>query len=365
MTVSVSPNGRTLYESSAPSNEVLIATANGIVELKRSGGKWSESRRMLEGKHIASIAIDPASGTIFAGVHKGGFWVSEDGGNTWDRRDNGMATDDIYGCNCVQAGNELRVYAGTEPAHLYVSKDKGKSWTDLPQILNQPSREKWTFPAPPHEAHVKNIVFDPRDPDTIYAGVEVGGAFKSTDAGQTWTEMSGFYEDVHRLYTVPATPDHVYMATGAGLYHSTDAGKTWADMPLPEKRIKYPDALIVMPTRPDVVFTAGSIGSPGDWRTTKDADSIVARSRDGGSNWQYLKNGWPEHVRGNIEGMCMDVYPGGFALFAGTTDGEVYFSEDEGESWQNIAQGLPPVSKGGHFRNLRDDAATVGAGAAR
>src|SRR5438046_301434 len=123
MTVSISPNGRNLYESSTPSNEVLVATANGIVSLTRSGpgAQWGESRRMLEGKHIASVAIDPASGTIFAGVHKGGFWVSEDNGKTWERRDNGMATDDIYGCNCVEAGGELRVYAGTEPAHLYVS----------------------------------------------------------------------------------------------------------------------------------------------------------------------------------------------------------------------------------------------------
>src|SRR5438552_803428 len=84
--------------------------------------------------------------------------ISEDNGKTFEERDNGMATKDIYGVNCVQAGGELRVYAGTEPAHLYVSKDKGHSWAELPQILNQPSREKWTFPAPPHEAHVKNIV---------------------------------------------------------------------------------------------------------------------------------------------------------------------------------------------------------------
>jgi photosystem II stability/assembly factor-like uncharacterized protein len=365
MSVSISPNGRNLYESSSPSDELLVGSANGIVVLTRSGGKWSEARRELEGKHIASIAIDSASNTVFAGVHKGGFWVSEDGGKSWERRDNGMASNDIYGCNCVRVGDELRVYAGTEPAHLYVSTDKGRSWTDLPEILNQPSRQKWTFPAPPHEAHVKNIVFDPRDANTIYAGVEVGGAFKSTDAGKTWTEMSGFYEDVHRLYTVPATPDHVYMATGEGLYHSTDAGKNWAKMPLPEGRIKYPDALIVMPTRPDVVFTAGSIGSPGDWRTTKDADSIIARSFDGGSNWEYVKKGWPAHVRGNVEAMSMDVYPGGFSLFAGTTDGDVFFSDDEGENWTIIAQSLPPVSKGGHFRNLRDDAETIAAASAR
>jgi hypothetical protein len=56
--------------------------------------------------------------------------------------------------------------------------------------------------------------------------------------------------------------------------------------------------------------------------------------------------------------MSIDVYPGGYYLAAATTDGDVFFSEDEGETWATIATSLPPISKGGHFRNL-----AVGTGA--
>src|SRR5438874_13222417 len=189
MVVSVSPNGKNYYDSSGPIDEVLVGTANGIVALRRSGGEWRESRRMLEDKHIGSIAIEPTRGVIFAGAHKGGVWASEDGGQTWARRDAGIESADIYGLNCVQAGSEVRVYAGTEPAHLYVSTDFGQSWTELRGLLDMPSREKWTFPAPPHEGHVKNIVFDPSDPNTVYAGLELAGPLKTTAAGKTWTEM--------------------------------------------------------------------------------------------------------------------------------------------------------------------------------
>src|SRR5438874_1258505 len=200
MVVSVSPNGKNHYETSAPADEVLVATANGIVALERAGGTWRESHHALEGRHVGSIAVEPTRGVIFAGAHKGGpwatgddaqrggLWASEDGGQTWERRDQGIERANIYGLNWVRAENELRLYAGTEPAHLYVSTDFGKSWTELRSLLDMPSVEKWTFPAPPHQGHVKNIVFDPSDPNTIYAGVEVGGAFKSTDAGKTWTE---------------------------------------------------------------------------------------------------------------------------------------------------------------------------------
>jgi len=355
MAISVSPNGKNHYESSGPADEVLIGTASGIVALSRSKGDWQESRRMLEDKHVGSLAIEPTRGVIFAGTHKGGVWASEDGGRTWDRRDAGIESDDIYGLNCVVAGNELRIYAGTEPAHLYVSTDLGKSWTELRGLLDMPSRENWTFPAPPNQGHVKNIAFDPSNPNTIYAAVEVGGAFKSSDAGKTWTEMSGFYEDVHRLMTVTGRPDDVFMSTGRNLYHSGDRGGSWDIMPLPENRIKYPDALVILPQQPEVMFTAGASDSPGRWRNTRDADAAIARTRDGGRTWNYLAGGLPSHLRGNIEGMTMNAFPGGFELVAGTTDGDVFFSEDEGETWATIGESLPPVSKGGHYRNLRDD----------
>jgi photosystem II stability/assembly factor-like uncharacterized protein len=367
MAISLSPNGRNHYESSGPADEVLIATANGVVAFRRSGGEWRDSGRYLEGRHVGSIAIEPTRGVIFAGAHKGGpwatgddderggLWASEDGGRTWERRDKGIERSNMYGLNWVQAGSELRIYAGTEPAHLYVSKDLGKSWTELPGLLDVPSREKWTFPAPPHQGHVKNIVFDPADPDTIYAAVEVGGAFKSTDAGKSWTEMEGFYEDVHRMVTVAGKPDDVFMATGHSLYHSGDKGKNWVEWKLPEDRIAYPDGFVISPRQPEVMFASGSAGSPGRWRTTKDADAAIARTRDGGRTWQYLAGGLPGHLHGNIEALTLNAFPGGYELFAGTTDGDLFYSNNEGESWATIGQNLPPVAKSGHLQNLRED----------
>jgi hypothetical protein len=48
----------------------------------------------------------------------------------------------------------------------------------------------------------------------------------------------------------------------------------------------------------------------------------------------------------------MAVYPGGFSLFVGTTDGEVFESSDGAEHWSQIAAGLGPVSKIYHYKNL-------------
>src|SRR4051812_47788213 len=138
VTVSVSPNGKNVYETSGPTDEVLVATANGVVSLRRSGNEWSEVRRSLEDKHVGSIVVEPNSGMVFAGAHKGGLWASEDGGAPWERADRGMELDDIYAMNSTKVGDEVRISAGPEPARLYMSKDLGNSWTDHPSLLNVP-----------------------------------------------------------------------------------------------------------------------------------------------------------------------------------------------------------------------------------
>jgi photosystem II stability/assembly factor-like uncharacterized protein len=374
MQICVSHGGQTQFRTDQPADEVLVATANGVAFIARSGNSWSESRRALEGNHISALVIEPSRGTIFAGTHGDGIYASADGGRTWDRRDAGVVSPNIYSLAAAQAGGgqpnsptggpaggEQRIYAGTEPAHLHVSTDLGQSWTELPAVRSVGSVPQWTFPGAPHEAHVKHITFDPRSADTIYTSIEVGGALKSIDGGRTFRDLHGMYEDVHRMVVVPTEPSHIYISGGDGLWESKDSGETWARLTDSTARIAYPDALLVHPETPELMFMAGAICSPGEWRKTKDADSRIGRSRDGGRTWEYLEGGLPAHIRGNMEAMTMNSYPGGFALFAGTTDGDVYCGEDEGARWTTIASGLPPVSKGGHYRNLRDDAALVGA----
>jgi len=354
MAICLSRNGATTYVSKAPSERIFIATADGVFAVDRKNGKeWSVSARSLEGCHISALIMESTSGLMFAGVHKRRVYASADAGGTWQLRDEGLTQRDVFSLSCANIGGKVKLYAGTEPAHLFESGDLGQSWREIVSFRSLPSLPEWSFPAPPHVAHVKNITFDPENSTTIYVSVEQGGLFKSRDGGASWQEFHGFYEDVHRLVIRPSNPKWFYITGGNGLYHSRDGGETWEHLTDRSMRVGYPDPLLLHPHHEELMFMAGASTAPSYWRKNGTADPRIARSRDGGRDWEILNEGLPEHIRGNVEAMVMDVWDDSFALFAGTTDGDIFYSDDEGEHWIRIVTGLPPISKHGHYKLLQ------------
>ena len=354
MPICLSHGGPMIYSTQTAAEELLIGTVGGVFRVSRAeGGQWSVLENTLEKCHVSSLAVEPQSGRAFAGVYKGGLYASEDSGKTWRPSGDGLASNDVYSLNFVEQAGQVRLYAGTEPAHLHESDDLGEKWHELSSLRSVPSASEWTFPAPPHTAHVKFIAVDPQSPKTVYAAIEVGGLLKSVDGGETWEELHGFYEDVHRVLIRPSDPRKVYITTGAGIYHSQDGGKNWTQLTNHSMRIGYPDPFVLCPGQEDLMFTAGARNTPGAWRKTHTADARIGRSRDGGKSWTMLREGLPKHMRCNVEALVMVKCDGSFELFAGTTDGDIYYSSDEGEHWTTLVSGLPPISKFNHYRGLR------------
>ncbi|NIO10043.1 MAG: glycosyl hydrolase [Deltaproteobacteria bacterium] len=348
------------------SDRLFVGTAHGVASFTRDNGSWGSQQTFLPDEHISALIYEPTSQTLFAGTYGKTIHASKDLGQNWERRDQGIGDREIYSLAFQQVGGRPRLYAGTEPAHLFYSDDLGKNWSELPGLRQVPGVEKWTFPGPPHMAHVKDITFDPTNPDTIFAAVEVGGVLKTTDGGKTWSTSPGLNPDAHRVLIPLADPKKVYLVmpttncdetVTAGVCVSQNVGESWKSLTPRNFRIGYVDPILVHPNDSSLLFTAGAKTGPRSWRTLHTADSRVARSRDGGQTWEVLTEGLPEHIRGNIEAMAMDVWNGGFALFAGTTDGEVFCGTDEGQRWQKLIQGIGPVSKSHHYQNLKASAA--------
>jgi photosystem II stability/assembly factor-like uncharacterized protein len=212
------------------------------------------------------------------------------------------------------------------------------------------------------------------EPDTLYCGVEPAALFESRDAGKTWAPVEGLLEHPHRpkwvpggggmcLHTVlpdPVNPKRMFIAIStAGTYRTDDGGKTWqarnqgvrAEF-LPEK---YPEfgqcvhKIVQHPAQPQRLFLQNHWG--------------LYRSDDGGNSWKDIANGVPSDF-----GFCMAIHPHDpdtvFIVpiesdeYRCTPEGKmrVYRTRNAGASWEPLARGLP--QKNALETILRDSLAT-------
>lgn len=358
-TTYLSPNGQSTTRGSGPATRILVATLKGVAVLRRTapGAAWTLADRLLADRHVGELVYEPVSGKLFAGAHAdGGLWVSDDGqGARWRRLTKGLDRPHIYALAARRVGDRISLFAGTSPAALYRSDDLGESWTEVTSIRGVPDTDKWTFPPPPHIPHVKNIVFHPTEPKTLYVLVEQGAFLKSVDDGRSWVDLTGYsrpedtaYRDLHRLLIDPSRPDVLYIATGEGLYRSGDGGQRWDHLMRRGDRMGYPDFLFLDPHKEDVMYMGGSYLNPAQWYRAGKADSTVMRSTDEGRSWVELDHGLPKPMVGAFEAMTMHHWDGGMMLVVGTATGEVYASENGGASWTRIADDVTPVSKDDH-----------------
>jgi photosystem II stability/assembly factor-like uncharacterized protein len=369
MKICLSHGGITTYDSQDNVEEVLIGTVDGVYSLQKTGNEnWKIVRNGLSGCHVHAIMTEPSTGLVFVGVRKGSLYVTENDGKTWELTDNDLTQKDVYSLNFAhQYNGNVRLYVGTEPAHLYQSDNLGKSWQEVVSMRSVPSVSEWTFPSPPHEAHVKCIAFESDNPKIIYVCIEQGGLLKSEDGGESWNEIHGFdtalpfevpdglaANDVHRLVLRPSDAKWLCTSGGVGVCRSLDGGATWEHLTTPYMRIGYPDALVFHPKKHDLGFMAGARFGPLAWRNTHDGDSAIARTQDGGLTWEILQSGLPDHMRGNVAAMSIHVNGETSTVFFGTTDGDVYYSTDEGNNWLHVGKKLPPISKGRHYLTLQE-----------
>ena len=196
-----------------------------------------------------------------------------------------------------------------------------------------------------------------KEPYTIYVGVGTGGVLKTTNNGTTWTGVFD-KEPVASVGAVAVSqnnPKVVWVGTGEGnsrnssswgdgVYKSTDAGETWTNMGLPES---HDIPKIALDPKNDDVAYAAVLGHL--WGTNKERG--VYKTSDGGKSWQQVfavdentgaidvvvDPGTPSTVYAAM--WARRRYPWGFTN--GGSSGGIFKSIDAGKTWQKLTNGLP------------------------
>ena len=209
-------------------------------------------------------------------------------------------------------------------------------------------RFNWTSP----------LMVSPHDPNTLYTAMEM--VYKSTNAGQSWTAISGdltrndkskqkpsggpitlditsveYYDTIFALAESPLKKDTIWAGTDDGLIQlTTDGGQHWANV-TPKDMPEWSMISIIEASHhdPNTAYVAVDRHKFDDFRP------LIYRTRDNGKNWILTANGIPEgsYVRSVRE----DPKRKGL-LYAGTETG-VYFSADDGGHWQPLKLNLPAV----------------------
>jgi photosystem II stability/assembly factor-like uncharacterized protein len=350
----LSNGGTKNQRAGAATDTLLVGKADGIALVAKSERGWTVKHRALQGVFVSGVtALD--DGTLFASTRGVGMARSDDGGVKWTWINDGLAHHEFWSCRAGKLQGRDAVFAGALPAHLYVSEDKGRSWRELTALREAKTVSRWTFPAPPRIGHIKDVVIDG---DRLWVGVEIGSLQVSEDFGKSFTELAVDPDpqecDIHRVLVHPARPNRIVVVNGiVGMMVSEDGGATFQRMKMPAEA-DYPDAVVIHPDEPDLMFMSAGVGWPVHWYALGRARGKIFRSRDAGKTWERLLGGLPNGQRALFGALTIEARPDGYSLYAADTDGQVFESTDGGERWTIIAD-VPPVSKADFYKGLARD----------
>jgi photosystem II stability/assembly factor-like uncharacterized protein len=316
---------------------------------------------------------------VLVGTHKGGFILKSDGKRKdWEVKGPFFAGWEIYHMKGSPV-DPNRIYASQSTGWfgqmVQRSNDGGETWEPVGNKFvydGDAGTHKW-YDGTPHPWEFKRVWHvEPSltDADTIYAGVEDAGLFRSTDGGQNWHELPGLRRHgtgsswqpgagglcLHTILIDQNNPDRMFIAiSAAGAFRTEDGAQSWTaiNQGLRSQYIADPTAevghcvhrLAMNQARPNVLFMQ------------KHWD--VMRSDNGGDSWHEVSGNLPTDF-----GFVVDVHthePDTIYVVPIKSDSEhfpidgklaVYRSRSGGNEWERLANGLP--QKDCYVNVLRD-----------
>ena len=346
------------------SDRLLVATRKGLLDYVLTDGEWKIARRNFLGQPVSAI-LRGNNGWLYAALNLGHFGVklhrSKDDGLTWEEINcpsyAGIEGDEkpslqlIWIMECDRLGN---LWAGTIPGGLFKSTDHGDSWQLNQNLWQNPTRKQW-FGGGYDAAGIHSICIDPSRDGYMALAVSCGGVWLSDDHGDTWRVstqgMIADYmppdqadnpatQDPHRMVQCQAEPDHFWVQHHNGIFYSKDRCANWQRIHATPSSFGF--AVAVHPQNPQTAWFVPGVKD--EKRYPVDGRLVVTRTTDGGNNFTTLTTGLPlSESYDLVYRHGLDIDTSGNRLAMASTTGNLWITDNGGESWQCVSNYLPPV----------------------
>ncbi|NOX86145.1 MAG: PKD domain-containing protein [Chlorobi bacterium] len=345
--------------ASDPNDENTVFVG-GVNTWKSSDGgtTWNVSNHWWGDCSVPAVHADKhylkyqnGTSTLFE-CNDGGFYKTSNGGSTWTHLGSGLVISQMYrlsvsqtasdeviaglqdnGTKAMLSGTWNDVIGGDGMECLIDYTDENTQYGelyfgDIRRTTNHwVSKTSITYGISGNAAWVTPYIIDKNDHATLYVGYQ--DVWKSTNQGNSWTQLSGWYGNTLRSLAIANNSDYIYAATLTTLYKTTDGGTTWTNitsgLPVSSSNISY---ISVKDDDPNTVWVSFSgFNSHGVYETT-----------NGGSSWANISTGLPQLP---VNCVIQDTSATDVVLYAGTDVG--VYVKDGSNNWAAFYDSLPNV----------------------
>ncbi len=317
-------------------------TLSGMYRRAANSDAW-EFCDSITGTHVHAIAVHPEDPAIVYAATDRGLLRSEDRGTHFTCVVDSDGTEQMW--SVLFHPNDPRIIlTGSAPLGLHRSDDGGRTWKRMPRPKIA-ERMVGAFPA-----RIMRMSIAPQHPDVIGAGMEVNGAMRSDNGGESWTDLSDNLValsrqphlesalltkdkaegmlDVHAICVSPAAPDTPFIALRMGLFRGEKRGMRWTDLNIGRHaaHLRYGRDIVVSPRNPNTLVACVADAARG-------RAGRLYRSEDTGATWTQIDRG--VSVNSTMMGVALD--PADPAcIHCVTRQGQTFSTDDGGASWREL-----------------------------
>ena len=350
--------------------QALVGTSKGLVILDRNP-KWKIKEVHFSGLPVTMLFVDERSHTWWCGIsHK--HWGQKlhrsfNQGEDWEEVPTPKFVVDyspgqlaklnsIWVMEGAGPQDQNGLWLGTEPGALFYSGNNGKHFDLVESLWNHPSRQnknKW-FATGSKYPFFHSIQVHPENENHLYIAISCAGVFESNDKGRSWhAKNNGLVatylpdpdieigHDPHLLVMNKKFPNVLWQQNHCGIFKTNNGGDEWDLVSSEHKLPHYGFPITIDHQDPEKAWVIPAHSD--EQRIPKFLNLEVYHTSNGGEHWESKSNGLPSTFTFDLV-LRHAFQKQQTTLMFGTTNGNVYVSENEGEQWELLTSNLVKIN---------------------